>query len=309
LTYAALGNDDNGEQKANVLLGLGKDESYIAAKQFLNNQPDVFINDQGKAQRVFTVQGNEFYEPLKYSQYNADATYRDFMWNSVGINYAPPANASAQDKSLYEQRETERLARDAKSLVTGMIPGVMAIGAGTVLNRSPAVRSATNSESPSGQPPSHLSENLRVNPDFLQPEADFAGRGLVRQDLANHLVNASRSGRQISGGHEIGNFTIALNEAGGKVLSRNEKALGIYEIEYQMPGASKSATKTVYDPVVYPNMTELVNVAANKALMQYQQTADLSISVVVEGIKFTVPIRVQNGVPTVPTVIPTGVVK
>lgn len=112
-----------------------------------------------------------------------------------------------------------------------------------------------------------------------------------------------------SGGHEIGYFTIALNEAGGKVLSRSEKALGIYEIEYQMPGASKSATKTVYDPVVYPNMTELVNVAANKALMQYQQTGDLSISVVVEGIKFTVPIRVQNGVPTVPTVIQKGVVK
>ncbi|MFS0757394.1 hemagglutinin repeat-containing protein [Noviherbaspirillum sp. 1P10PC] len=140
LTYAALGNDDNAEQKANVVLGIGKDESYIAAKQFLNNQPDVFINDQGKAQRVFTVQGNEFYEPLKYSQYNADATYRDFMWNSVGINYAPPASASAQDKALYEQRETERLARDAKNLVTGMIPGVMAIGAGTVLNRSSAVK-------------------------------------------------------------------------------------------------------------------------------------------------------------------------
>jgi hypothetical protein len=146
LAYAALGNNDNGEQKANVLLGLGKDESYIAAKQFLGNQPDVFINDQGKAQRVFTVQGNEFYEPLKYSQYNADAAYRDFMWNSVGINYAPPANASAQDKVLYEQREKERLARDAKGLLAGMIPGVMAIGAGTILNRSPAVKLPTSVE-------------------------------------------------------------------------------------------------------------------------------------------------------------------
>ena len=57
--------------------------------------------------------------------------------------YAPPANASAQDKALYERRETERLARDAKSLLAGMIPGAMAIGAGTVLNRSPAVKSTT----------------------------------------------------------------------------------------------------------------------------------------------------------------------
>jgi filamentous hemagglutinin len=156
---------------------------------------------------------------------------------------------------------------------------------------------------------SELSASGRGAPDTLQPEADFAGRGLVREDLSSHLTTASRSGKQISGGHEIDNFTTALNDAGGKVLSRAEKAPGIYEIEYQLPGATKSATKTVYDPALYPKMTEMANTVANKGLMQYQQTGDLSSTVVVEGIKFTVPIKIQKGTPYVPTVIPTGLAK
>ena len=63
------------------------------------------------------------------------------------------------------------------------------------------------------------------------------------------------------------------------------------------------------NPVLYPKMTEMANTAANKGLMQYQQTGDLSSTVVVEGIKFTVPIKFQKGTPYVPTVIPTGLAK
>jgi hypothetical protein len=146
LVYAGLGNISDSDQKANVLQGMQKDENYIEAKKFLNNQPDVFINDQGKAQRVFTVQAGEFYDPLKYSQYNADPAYRDFMWASAGLNYAPPASASAQEKTIYEQRESERLARDFKGALPGLIPGAMAIGTGVALNRTPAVKSVAGSK-------------------------------------------------------------------------------------------------------------------------------------------------------------------
>lgn len=146
-------------------------------------------------------------------------------------------------------------------------------------------------------------------PDALQPEADFAGRGLVRADLSDHLLNGAPSGKQIAGSHDLNNFTTALSNAGGTELSRVEKAPGIYEIEYQLPKATKPATKTVYDPIMYPKMSEIAETAASKALIQFQQTGELSSSVVVNGIKFTAPIRIKNGVPYVPTVFPTGVVK
>jgi filamentous hemagglutinin len=86
-------------------------------------------------------------------------------------------------------------------------------------------------------------------------------------------------------------------------------ATGIYQLEYQLPGATKAYPKTVYDPSLYPNMDELANFAANKGLVQYQMTGDLLNVVVVDGIKFTVPIKIKNGIPYVPTVFPTGVVK
>lgn len=146
LTYAAMGNVDNGDQKANVLVGLGKDENYIEAKKYLVGQPDTFVNDKGQVQRVFTVKGNEFYDPLKYSNYNADPAYRDFMWNTVGVNYAPPANASAQEKALYAEREKQRLVRDVKSGLPGLVTAGVLVGVAKIHSKvNPVViRGATD---------------------------------------------------------------------------------------------------------------------------------------------------------------------
>ena len=89
--------------------------------------------NQGQAQRIFTTQGSEFYEPLKYAQYNASPEYRDFMWNTVGINTAPPANASAAEKNLYQAREAIRLSEGVNDLLVSSIPAVMAFTSGRVL--------------------------------------------------------------------------------------------------------------------------------------------------------------------------------
>ncbi|WP_241301897.1 hemagglutinin repeat-containing protein [Burkholderia stabilis] len=141
--------------------------------------------------------------------------------------------------------------------------------------------------------------------DRLLPDADFAGRGTVRSDLADHLVNPVPSGKQLSGGHDAVNFESALQDAGGAVISKNQTGPGIYEVQYQLPGAKKPATKTIYDPAVYPDMPNMASEAANKALVQYQLTGSTSQKVVVNGIEFAVPIRVTPGSPpSVPTAYP-----
>lgn len=52
------------------------------------------------------------------------------------------------------------------------------------------------------------------------------------------------------------------------MLSQTEKAPGVYEIEYQLPGSIKPATKTLCDPVLYPRMPEMASAAANMELLQ-----------------------------------------
>lgn len=146
--------------------------------------------------------------------------------------------------------------------------------------------------------------------DRLLPDADFAGRGTVRSDLADHLVNPLPSGKQLSGGHDAVNFESALQDAGGAVISKNQTGPGIYEVQYQLPGAKKPAMKTIYDPAVYPDMPNMASEAANKALVQYQLTGSTSQKVVVNGIEFAVPIKVAPGSPpSVPTAYPIGGVK
>ncbi|WP_059812967.1 hemagglutinin repeat-containing protein [Burkholderia ubonensis] len=147
--------------------------------------------------------------------------------------------------------------------------------------------------------------------DALLPDADFAGRGVVRTDLADHLVNVEVfKKKSISGGHNADNFYAALEEVGGGVVSSTEKGPGIYEIQYQLPNSKKPFPKTIYDPATYPNMPEMANQAANKALAQYQITGDTSQKVVVGGVEFFVPIRVSpNTPPSVPTAYPIGGMK
>lgn len=89
------------------------------------------------------------------------------------------------------------------------------------------------------------------------------------------------------------------------MLSKVEKGPGIYEVQYQLPNATKPAIKTIYDPSMYPEMANMASTAANKALVQYQITGVAEQKVVVNGIEFFVPIRVTAGKPpSVPTAYP-----
>jgi filamentous hemagglutinin len=146
--------------------------------------------------------------------------------------------------------------------------------------------------------------------DALLPDADFAGRGLVRSDLTDHLVNPQILGKQISGGHDLTNFNSALDDAGGTILSKTEEGPGIYKIQYQLPGAKRPSIKTVYDASMYPDMPSMANTAAGKAMIQYQLTGAAEQTVVVNGIEFFVPIQVKLGKPpSVPTAYPLRGVK
>ena len=111
------------DQQANILLGLNRDDKYIAAKQYLTTQKATFVNEAGQVQQVFTTKGNEFYDPLKYSGNNNDQAYRDFYWNSVGIDLPLTSNASATDKQLYAQREQEHITRDVKNALPWISDG------------------------------------------------------------------------------------------------------------------------------------------------------------------------------------------
>ena len=145
--------------------------------------------------------------------------------------------------------------------------------------------------------------------DTLLPDADFIGRGIVRTDLANHLVNTAVSGKQISGGHNLENFMQALKDASGTISSKLEVAPGIYKIEYQLPSATKDAVKTVFDPKVYPEMSSMANEAAHRALIQYQVSGEALQEVIVGKLRFQVPVNIKNGEMYVPTAFPIGVVK
>lgn len=142
-----------------------------------------------------------------------------------------------------------------------------------------------------------------------EPEADLAGRGIVRPDLINHLETPTRSGRQISGGHNADNFYTVLQQEGGTVVSSRQEVPGITVVQYRLPGANPSRppeTKTIYDPAVFPNVTALAQDAAVRALRQYAGTGRSSQVVSVGGIRFQAQVSVRNGVPTVNTVYPIG---
>jgi filamentous hemagglutinin len=128
LVYAALADVDRAQMEANVLIGMQKDDQYIAAKKYLTTQKEAFVNEAGQLQKVFTTKGDDFYSPLKYSNNNANQAYRDFFWNSVGINLPLLSNASSAEKKLYGERENQRLKQDIKSALPGLITGAVLSG-------------------------------------------------------------------------------------------------------------------------------------------------------------------------------------
>jgi Tuberculosis necrotizing toxin len=139
LVYAALADVDRAQAYGNTLIGLQKDDQYIAAKRFLTTQKDTFINDAGQVQQVFTTKGNDFYEPLRYSNNNGDQAYRDFFWESVGINLPLPNNSRPSDKRSYNEREIQRLKQDLKNFTPGLITGAVVAGIGAIASKTNGV--------------------------------------------------------------------------------------------------------------------------------------------------------------------------
>ena len=117
--------------------------------------------------------------------------------------------------------------------------------------------------------PTTAGSSASANP-LMEPEANFAGRGTVRNDLSKHLTEPSILGKSISGGHDLKNFESALQNSGGVVLSKVETSLesGIYVVKYRTSGSAKEYVKTVYDSMKYPNMESDAILAANKALIR-----------------------------------------
>ncbi|MDU8541280.1 MULTISPECIES: CdiA family toxin C-terminal domain-containing protein [Pseudomonas syringae group] len=143
--------------------------------------------------------------------------------------------------------------------------------------------------------------------DNLLPDADFVGRGVVRTDLKDHLVDATRSGK--SGRHNMEIFMKELTESSGAISSKVEVAPGIYKVEYQLPKSTRDTVKTVYDPKVYPDMPNMANEAAYKALLQYQLTGNALQEVVVGKVRFQFPVNIRGEQMYVPTAFPIGIVK
>jgi filamentous hemagglutinin len=142
LAYAALADVDQGQMQANVLIGLQRDDGYLAAKKYLTTQKTTFINEAGQTQQVFTTKGSDFYEPLKYSSNNANQAYRDFFWNSAGINLPLPSNASVAEKQLYSEREIQRFKQDLKNALPGLVTGAVL----SVVGKLPATTSRPGSQ-------------------------------------------------------------------------------------------------------------------------------------------------------------------
>lgn len=82
-------------------------------------------------------------------------------------------------------------------------------------------------------------------------------------------------------------------------------------MQYQLPNATKVATKTVYDPAVYSDsqVADMANTASQKAMIQFQATGTNAQTVSVNGVDFNVYVKMQNGSPYVSTAYPAGATK
>ncbi len=157
---------------------------------------------------------------------------------------------------------------------------------------------------------------------LMEPEADFAGRIVVRPrdgitplgtaqidtPLGKHLIDATvnKKSKVISGGHNSDNFYEILNANGGKVVGQpTQISEGIIEVKYQLPN-DKIQPKTIYDPKVYSDaqMANMANQAAAKAIVNYGASGKTQQNVVINGITFKVPIDTRSGVPQVSTSFP-----
>lgn len=128
LTEAASSNVDEFQQRHFALnkppVTSEEWQTYVAAKQFLAERSGAlgsFTDERGIRQSFFSATPADFRSAAVYNQYAADSRYRDFYWNTLGINLPPAGNADQLELGTYAAREQERLGR---SLQTASLEGL-----------------------------------------------------------------------------------------------------------------------------------------------------------------------------------------
>jgi filamentous hemagglutinin len=203
----------------------------------------------------------------------------------------------SSDPRLAQQTTGDAIAEFALPQVAGYAAGAVL---GKFISTATSIYAARTAQSVNAA-------NIQLAADELAAATTI---GVTRADLGEHLTKAgvSRSGN-IAGGHDAIAFDAALARAGGKIVSEVQTAPGIFQVEYTT-AAGQTGTKTIYDPRMYPDMTNNASLAANKALIEFARTGDRNQTVAVNGVTFFVPVNVpKSGIPYVPTAYPTGVVK
>jgi len=112
--------------------------AYFEAKAFLQQEsPNLgtFVDSRGEEQKYFQATRSDFSRPLVYSEYQAESAYRDFYWNTLGINFKPPANASQGEVEVYEARRAEEIREAGKQLLTLGVLAALARAGVTIGNR------------------------------------------------------------------------------------------------------------------------------------------------------------------------------
>jgi filamentous hemagglutinin len=135
------------------------------------------------------------------------------------------------------------------------------------------------------------------------------GKHLIEAEVKTYKGQPS----EIAGGHNMDNFNQTLQANGGQVIGLpKEVAPGIYQVEYRLPGTrqGETKTKTVYDPAMYTDaqMATMANDAAARAIYQWNRGGGVTNVefVMVNGVKFEVPISQYKGKPYIPTAFPSG---
>lgn len=127
LTYAGESDVDKASQYAvsNVLFGQGylqETQMLLDAKKYIvQNAKGTFVDEAGKTQKLFVATGADFANPTVYSDYKNNSDYRDFFWTVTSTNLLPN-NPTAQERAVYDARESPRLASSVKSLLLSFAP-------------------------------------------------------------------------------------------------------------------------------------------------------------------------------------------
>ncbi|MDB5958997.1 MAG: Polymorphic rane protein Filamentous hemagglutinin/Adhesin [Massilia sp.] len=189
LVYAALADVDSTQMQANILMGLQHDDNYLKAKIFLTSQSENFVTDGGQTQRVFTTKKNEFYDSFKYSYNNSDIAYRDFFWNTIHSNVPLPNSATAAEKQVYSDRESERFRQDLKNAAPGLFVAGISAGMGRIAARNnekmPSTRStegAQSSASPVIAEDATLIANIYRDGEMLPTPLSTSSKIVIRAD-------------------------------------------------------------------------------------------------------------------------------